>query len=248
MTGSTRGIGLETARQLVAEGARVVTCGRGAAPAIGEALHVTTDLSEPAAPAALIERGGRGAWRSRRPRQQRRRGRARELRGSDRRGVGGALAAQRDELCARDPGRGAASASSAAARSSTSPRVRASGRRSACRTTPSRRLPCSRSRGSSPTRTPGEGVRSNAVTPGPTATDAWLGEGGLADQQGGDRNEVLAKVGRRPATRPARRARGDRGRHLLPRLRAGVVRHRRRVVGRRRHRADHRLARRLRLR
>ena len=40
----------------------------------------------------------------------------------------------------------------------------------------------------------GEGIRCNAVTPGPTATDAWLGEGGLADQQG-DREEVLAKVG-----------------------------------------------------
>ena len=40
-----------------------------------------------------------------------------------------------------------------------------------------------------------EGIRCNAVTPGPTATDAWLGEGGLADQQGGDRDEVLAKVG-----------------------------------------------------
>ena len=41
----------------------------------------------------------------------------------------------------------------------------------------------------------GDGIRCNAVTPGPTATDAWLGEGGLADQQGGERDEVLAKVG-----------------------------------------------------
>ena len=41
----------------------------------------------------------------------------------------------------------------------------------------------------------GDGIRCNAVTPGPTATEAWLGEGGLADQQGGDRDEVLAKVG-----------------------------------------------------
>jgi NAD(P)-dependent dehydrogenase (short-subunit alcohol dehydrogenase family) len=40
-----------------------------------------------------------------------------------------------------------------------------------------------------------EGIRCNAVTPGPTATQAWLGEGGLADQQGGDRDEILAKVG-----------------------------------------------------
>jgi 3-oxoacyl-[acyl-carrier protein] reductase len=39
-----------------------------------------------------------------------------------------------------------------------------------------------------------DGIRCNAVTPGPTATAAWLGEGGLADQQG-DRDQVLAKVG-----------------------------------------------------
>jgi 3-oxoacyl-[acyl-carrier protein] reductase len=39
-----------------------------------------------------------------------------------------------------------------------------------------------------------DGIRCNAVTPGPTATEAWLGEGGLADQQG-NREEVLAKVG-----------------------------------------------------
>jgi len=38
-----------------------------------------------------------------------------------------------------------------------------------------------------------DGIRCNAVTPGPTATQAWLGEGGLADQQG-ERDEVLAKV------------------------------------------------------
>ena len=41
----------------------------------------------------------------------------------------------------------------------------------------------------------GDGIRCNAVTPGPTATETWLGKGGLADQQGGDRDEVLAKVG-----------------------------------------------------
>src|SRR5262249_22572512 len=40
-----------------------------------------------------------------------------------------------------------------------------------------------------------DGIRCNAVTPGPTATRAWLGEGGLADQQQGERDEVLAKVG-----------------------------------------------------
>jgi 3-oxoacyl-[acyl-carrier protein] reductase len=45
----------------------------------------------------------------------------------------------------------------------------------------------------------GHGIRCNAVTPGPTATAAWLGEGGLADQQaartGKTRDEVLASVG-----------------------------------------------------
>jgi 3-oxoacyl-[acyl-carrier protein] reductase len=38
------------------------------------------------------------------------------------------------------------------------------------------------------------GIRCNAVTPGPTGTDAWLGAGGLAEQQG-EREAVLAKVG-----------------------------------------------------
>ena len=40
----------------------------------------------------------------------------------------------------------------------------------------------------------GVGIRCNAVTPGPTGTEAWLGAGGLAEQQG-DRDTVLAKVG-----------------------------------------------------
>lgn len=38
-----------------------------------------------------------------------------------------------------------------------------------------------------------DGIRCNAITPGPTATEAWLGDGGLADQQG-EREVVLAKV------------------------------------------------------
>jgi NAD(P)-dependent dehydrogenase (short-subunit alcohol dehydrogenase family) len=44
-----------------------------------------------------------------------------------------------------------------------------------------------------------DGIRCNAVTPGPTATAAWLGDGGLADQQaarsGKTRDDVLAAVG-----------------------------------------------------
>jgi 3-oxoacyl-[acyl-carrier protein] reductase len=54
----------------------------------------------------------------------------------------------------------------------------------------------------------GEGIRCNAVAPGPTATEAWLGEGGLADQQaaraGKTREEVLEAVGKgRPLGRLA---------------------------------------------
>jgi 3-oxoacyl-[acyl-carrier protein] reductase len=44
-----------------------------------------------------------------------------------------------------------------------------------------------------------DGIRSNAVTPGPTATNAWLGDGGLADQQAArsqkTKEEVLLAVG-----------------------------------------------------
>ena len=50
----------------------------------------------------------------------------------------------------------------------------------------------------------GDGIRCNAVTPGPTATEAWTGDGGLADQQG-EREAVLEKVGAgRPLGRLAR--------------------------------------------
>jgi 3-oxoacyl-[acyl-carrier protein] reductase len=38
-----------------------------------------------------------------------------------------------------------------------------------------------------------DGVRCNAVTPGPTATQAWVGRGGLAEKQG-ERGQVFAKV------------------------------------------------------
>ncbi len=54
VTGSTGGIGLEVARLLAAEGARVVTTGRGAAPGAGEAFHLVADLSEPGAPGGLV--------------------------------------------------------------------------------------------------------------------------------------------------------------------------------------------------
>ncbi|HEV3479894.1 MAG TPA: SDR family oxidoreductase [Gaiellaceae bacterium] len=53
-----------------------------------------------------------------------------------------------------------------------------------------------------------DGIRCNAIAPGPTATAAWLGEGGLADQQaarsGKTRAEVLEAVAKgRPLGRLA---------------------------------------------
>jgi len=53
-----------------------------------------------------------------------------------------------------------------------------------------------------------DGIRCNAVAPGPTATGAWLGEGGLADQQAARSNntrlEVIEAVGKgRPLGRLA---------------------------------------------
>ncbi len=57
LTGSTAGVGLEAARMLVAEGARVVTCSRREeAPGVGEALHVSADLGDPTVPGELIRR------------------------------------------------------------------------------------------------------------------------------------------------------------------------------------------------
>src|ERR687897_2199040 len=58
VTGSTGGIGLETARLLAAEGARVVTCGRRGAPGVGEELHLEADLSLPGEPERMISESG----------------------------------------------------------------------------------------------------------------------------------------------------------------------------------------------
>jgi NAD(P)-dependent dehydrogenase (short-subunit alcohol dehydrogenase family) len=54
-----------------------------------------------------------------------------------------------------------------------------------------------------------DGIRSNAVCPGPTLSPAWLDSGGLADQTAGDsdrsRDDVLRAVGAgRPLGRMAK--------------------------------------------
>ena len=54
VTGSTGGIGLEVVRQLVTEGALVVTCGRRGAPGVGEAAHVVADLARDGEPERVV--------------------------------------------------------------------------------------------------------------------------------------------------------------------------------------------------
>jgi 3-oxoacyl-[acyl-carrier protein] reductase len=212
VTGSTAGIGLEVARLLAEEGARVVTCGRGDAPNVGETLHVSADLSLPGEPERMVDA-------------------AAELGGIDClvNNVGAARQARFEEVLDEEwdaywqlnlmshvrairaalpamRSRGGGSivnvSSTAAKRPSTGmPHYSV---------TKAAMLSLSRLVADLYAK---EGIRCNAVTPGPTATDAWLGEGGLADQQGGDRDEVLAKVG---AGRPL-------GRLALPEEIAAVI-------------------------
>ena len=54
ITGGTAGIGRATAQAMVESGASVVTVSRGAAPGLGEALHVAADLAEPGEPQRVV--------------------------------------------------------------------------------------------------------------------------------------------------------------------------------------------------
>jgi 3-oxoacyl-[acyl-carrier protein] reductase len=194
VTGSTGGIGLETARILVSEGARVVTNGRGDPPGIGETLHVRADLSEPEAAgtvvgAAIEALGGLDVLVN---------------------NVGFAVQARFEEVTDDewDSMWQLNVMSYVRAIRAALPELRASrgtivNVSSTAGKRPSVGMPhysVSKAAVLSLSRLvadayAGEGIRCNAVTPGPTATEAWLGEGGLADQQGGERAEVLAKVG-----------------------------------------------------
>jgi 3-oxoacyl-[acyl-carrier protein] reductase len=194
VTGSTAGIGLETARLLVADGASVVTCGRSAAPELGETLHVVADLSEPESPAAMIEHA------------------VEELGGLDVliNNVGFAIQARFEQVPDEDWDSmwqlnvmsyvRAIRAALPHLRTSRGAIVNVS---STAGKRPSVGMPhysVTKAAVLSLSRLVADsfavdGIRCNAVAPGPTATDAWLGQGGLADQQGGDRDAVLAKVG-----------------------------------------------------
>jgi len=190
VTGSTAGIGLEAARQLQAEGARVVTSGRRA-DGIGE-LHVAADLSVPGEPERLVaaahERFGQVDCLVN--------------------NVGGTAVRTLQDLTDDDWQRSFEINLMSAVRATRAVLPLLVGRggvivnvSSTSGKRPSATLPeysvmkaallsfsrlvadvCAK-----------DGIRCNAVTPGPTASEAWIGDGGLADQQG-DRETVLAKV------------------------------------------------------
>ncbi len=196
VTGSTGGIGLETARLLRAEGATVVTCGRRP-DGIGD-LHVSADLGRPGEPervvAETLGRFGRvdclvnnvgwaeiHAWEDLADDVWER---------SWQLNVMSAVRALRADLPAMRERRSGAivNVSSTAAK-------RPSLSMPEYSVTKAAMLSLSRLVADLYAK---DGIRCNAVTPGPTATGAWLGEGGLADQHG-DRDQVLARVG---AARP----------------------------------------------
>ena len=203
VTGSTGGIGLETVRLLVADGARVVTCGRRGAPGAGEVAHVVADLSvagepERAVAEAAASLGGLDVLVNNV-------GIARQARFEDvlddewdaywQLNVMSYVRAIRAALpYLRDNGGAIVNVSSTAGKRPSTGMPHYSVTKAAV-------LSLSRLVADLYAT---DGIRCNAVTPGPTATDAWLGEGGLADQQG-DREAVLAKVGAgRPLGRLAR--------------------------------------------
>lgn len=191
VTGSTGGIGLQVARQLKAEGAQVVTTGRRS-DGIGD-LHVAADLTQPGEPERLIEAA------------LERFGRIDCLVNN----LGGAEIRRFDELTDEVweaawqlnvmtavralrvalPAMLARGAGSIVNVSSTAAK-RPSASMPDYSVTKAALLSLSRLVADLYAK---DGIRCNAVTPGPTATEAWLGEGGLADQQG-DHDEVLAKV------------------------------------------------------
>jgi NAD(P)-dependent dehydrogenase (short-subunit alcohol dehydrogenase family) len=203
VTGSTGGIGLEVVRQLVAEGAVVVSCGRRGAPNAGEAAHVVADLShagepEQAVGEAVAALGGLDVLVNNV-------GIARQARFEEvpdeewdaywQLNVMSYVRAIRAALPHLADGSGAiVNVSSSAGKRPSTGMPHYSVTKAAV-------LSLSRLVADLYS---GEGIRCNAVAPGPTATEIWLGEGGLADQQG-EREAVLANVGAgRPLGRLAR--------------------------------------------
>ena len=194
VTGSTAGIGLVTARLLASEGAQVVTCGRREAPGVGEASHVVADLSQPDEPRRVVDEAARALGRLDvlvNNVGEARQARFEEVEDTEwdaywQLNVMSYVRAIRAALPhLRSHGGAIVNVSSTAGKRPSTGMPHYSVTKAAV-------LSLSRLIADLYAK---DGVRCNAVTPGPTATDAWLGEGGLADQSGSDRDEVLAKVG-----------------------------------------------------
>jgi 3-oxoacyl-[acyl-carrier protein] reductase len=210
VTGSTAGIGLETARMLAAEGARVVVTGRDptrveqAKEESGAAAGIVADLSTPDGPPQLLAEAGPVECLVN--------------------NVGEAYQSSFEDLtdeqwdsmwqlnvmsyvrciravlpAMREAGRGViVNVSSTAGKRPSTGMPNYSVTKAAV-------LSLSRLVADLYAK---DGIRCNAVAPGPTATGAWLDEGGLADQQAGRSNntrlEVIQAVGKgRPLGRLA---------------------------------------------
>jgi 3-oxoacyl-[acyl-carrier protein] reductase len=214
VTGSTAGIGRETARLLADEGARVVVNGRSAETVervtkeIGAALGVPGDLSEPNAPAELVRR------------TEKELGRVDCLVNN----VGLAVQTSLEELSDEDWDSmwqlNVMSYLRAIRAALPGMRERRFGRivnvSSTAAKRPSTGMPnysVTKAAVLSLSRLVADlyakdGILCNAIAPGPTASPAWLAPGGLADQaaerSGKSREEVLEGVGKgRPLGRLA---------------------------------------------
>jgi 3-oxoacyl-[acyl-carrier protein] reductase len=214
VTGSTSGIGLETARLLAEEGARVVVAGRDperveqARRQASGAFGAAYDLSQPSAPGELVEEATRAV------------GPVECLVNN----VGEAYQIGFEELtdehwdvmwqlnvmsyvrCIRAvlPGMKEAGQGVIVNVSSTAGKRPSTGMPNYS-VTKAAVLSLSRLVADLYAK---NGIRCNAVTPGPTATPAWLAEGGLADQQAARssnaRQQVIEAVGKgRPLGRLA---------------------------------------------
>jgi 3-oxoacyl-[acyl-carrier protein] reductase len=209
VTGSTEGIGRETARLLADEGARVVTSSRNdSGPGVGETLHVTADLAQPEAPAQVVAQAESEVSPI-------------EILVNN---VGLAEIRSFDELTEENWEQlwqlNVMSYVRAIQAVLPGMRERKFGRivnvSSTAGKRPSMRMPdysVTKAAVLSLSRLVAdlygaEGIVSNAVAPGPTASEAWLAAGGLADQSsartGKSRDEVLADMAKgRPLGRLA---------------------------------------------
>lgn len=195
VTGSTTGIGLETARMLAAEGAHVIVTGRDAARVesarqeTGAAAGIAADLSQPDEPGRLVAEAGPIDCLVN--------------------NVGEAYQIAFDDLtdeqwssmwelnvmsyvrCIRAVLPGMRERGGVIVNVSSTAGKRPSTAMPNYSVTKAAVLSLSRLVADLYAK---DGIRCNAVTPGPTATGAWLDEGGLADQQAERSNNTRVKV------------------------------------------------------